>query len=238
MRHAALLLAFALIATSAQPQAPAASQTKPVAPRNADGSRSPGGIVTIGPRPWLMTDDERIERRAAMSTPPGGGARAQSVGEERFSERLDGLQHPELFLPFELYDYLLNGLGTNPRLRSNAHTLYDPKLKALGYDVEGFWQQLATVAKPYLAAREGKHGSFAPADFTTATGKRLAAPVRRDLCTARFASLQASRRAIGGTQFDRLLYVVVAPTISENTGGTWSLADHVEQLRYMAGGCQ
>lgn len=233
-----LLLAFlftvAAFGQSQQSNPPRGAQTAP----RPNGSRSPGGIVSLGsiPRPWLMTDDERIERRAAMS-PLRGGAHAQSVDEERFAEKLDGLQHPELFLPFELFDHLLNGLGSNAPRRDNAHTLYDPRLEALGYNVESFWQQLATLARPYLDMREVKHGPYAPAEFTTSTGKRLAAPIRRDLCTARFASLQASRRALGGTEFDRLLYVVVAPNISESTGGNWSPADRSEHLRYMAGGC-
>src|SRR5713226_7109549 len=131
MRRTFFLLTFvftvAAFGQSQQSDSPRGAHTK-----RPDGSRNPGGIVSVGsiPRPWLMTDDERIERRAAMS-PLRGGAHAQSVDEERFAEKLDGLEHPEFFLPFELFDHLLNGLSTRALPRDNAHTLYDPKLKAL-----------------------------------------------------------------------------------------------------------
>ncbi len=85
-----------------------------------------------------MTDDERVESRAAASQ-PGGDVRTQSV-ESRFSEKLDGREHPEQLLPFELFDHLLKGLSTNSLSRDNAHALYEAKIKTLGYDVDAFWK--------------------------------------------------------------------------------------------------
>jgi hypothetical protein len=231
MRRLLSLLAVLVLPLFGQAHAPTSAAKSTL----TDASR--GGTVSLGAHAWDLSDAERIERRAAANESGNHGKRVESAG-VRFAERLEGAEHPELLLPYELFDHLLNAVGTDDRLRDNAHTLYDPKLKLLGYDVAGFWSRLSSLAHSYVDARSARHGHLGSTSFTTTSGKRFFVPISRDLCVARVATLQDARRAFGAKQFDRLLYTVVAPGISETTTGNMTMEDRAEQLRYMTGGCQ
>jgi hypothetical protein len=222
----------------------------------------PGGIVGSigfsGMLPWTLTDEERIRLR---TSPESDGrlhaVRSGSSGSSGYQESINGLQHPELFLPYELFGYLLHGLSSDAKRALNAHTLYDQGIRAAGYDVPAFWATLRTASQPYLAALESQHhlmrhtenhvigrrewlshSTTKSADFRTEDGRTIAAPISQELCSTRFAALEESRRRLGGANFDRFLYLVVAPHINVARRGNQSRADYAEQLTYMARGCR
>lgn len=196
-----------------------------------------GGIVAQGARPsWRISDEERIVARTEFDR-QRGSVRATTAGRMGYVENIDGREHPELFLAFELFDHLLLGLSADESKASNAHTLYDHKLALFGYDTKGFWDSLRSAAQPYLMIRQdrdknGPHHVF----FTTPSGQRTFVGIAPDACAARIAALGEARRHLGGENFDRFLYAAVAPEVGTSASGT--APNRADQLRYLAGGCK
>lgn len=208
-------------------------------PSPATATRSIGGVVTQGGNtipPWRMSDDERVERRGRSDA--GGRAKAQSVQDARYVDDVNGRQHPELFLPFELFDYLLSGLDRRATRRDNAHRAFDPGIARAGYDVDAFWETLRDVSSTYLNGREQQREPRPETHFNMPDGSRFWLPVTRATCAARYEALQTARTRLGVEKFDRLLYTVVAPQVTLSSSGNWTFAQRAEQLRYMSGGCK
>lgn len=210
------------VSTSAVPPPPPAQTAKP----------SRGTVTVIDAAVWEMTDGERIERRAAAAVT------SKDIADRGSREKIEGRRNPELFLSYELYDFLLWGLSDDVKRQQAAHTKFDPKIRASGYDVAKFWRALHATAEPYIELRNtrGRQGSHATM-ITSPVGTKVLVPVDRDVCAARITALEQTRRIFGRRSFDRLLYSVVAPTMS-HTSSTNSPSDVGVQLRYMAGGCK
>lgn len=180
---------------------------------------------------WEWTLDERLadrfdpakieEREQAYrsSHPQMGPDSPLSKGELRY--RIDGRRNPELFVPHELFDALLTGLGPNESRRTNQREFYRKQLQKIGFDGETFWPALASVSGPYLALQDRVITRSIEAD-----GR----------CRARYDALQSARELFGADRFDRLLYTVVAPTMQYGAGTT--VPNPSERLRREAGGCQ
>jgi hypothetical protein len=202
-----------------------------------DSSKQPGGVITFGaPEAALLSDDERITRRARLAAAQQGGRIHANAAQPRGSrEDINGFEHPELFIPYELFDQLLWGLSTNAGRRQHAHAEYDARIRSFGYDVEKFWQTLESASQPYIDVLvKHPHGGTA---FVSSHGNRIFVPVRREVCVARIEALQAARAQLGGkTFFDAFLYSVVAPQMHVVRATT--SADLDDQLRFMAGGCK
>jgi hypothetical protein len=195
-----------------------------------------GTVAPTGGAPWSISDDERLSLRQAAA--PSRRSASSSASIHGFSEHIEGRQHPELLFPVELFDNLLRGVRADTRLRNNARRLYDQKIRAIGYEPDSFWAKLQTSATDYIAAADAPGRHRGATDFVTRSGRKLWVPISRDLCSARFSSLQEARRLFGRTAFDRFLYSAVAPEVSYSATGSMTGEDHAEQLRYMAGGCQ
>ena len=201
----------------------------------ATGDTKQGGIVGAqSPQVWRMTDEDRIARRVALLVVP---PRARSTAVQSGSaDVIDGREHPELFLPYELFDFL--AVGVEPtRHGAYVRQLLDPKVHLLGYTSEQFWNVFATVAHPYMEAQKtakerGSHSST----FVTSSGEKLFVPVNRDICAERIRSLNDARTAFGREQFDRFLYTAVASEAASSFAG--NVPNRSEQLRYMARGCK
>ena len=164
-------------------------------------------------------------------------SRAARAITDGYREAVDGRQHPELLLPYELFDALLRGLSANPRIQGNARTLLDRKLRNSGFDPSRFWPDLERIAQPYLSAtqtaKDNRHNSMV---VTAADGSKMLIPVGADVCQARIEALQNARRTFGAERFDRFLYVALAPDVSVSSAG--SSGSRPDQLRYMARGCR
>jgi hypothetical protein len=183
-----------------------------------------------------MSDEQRIIARTSIA--PAAVKRAgQSVPMRGYSELLDGKARPELLLPYELFDDLLEGLSDNETHRANARRFLDPQLQAFGFQPELFWSTLATVADGYLETRaENRRLHRQATVFTTESGVKTFVPINRADCAMRIAALNEARTRLGGTEFDHFLYAAVAPNVSHSIAGDAS--DRAAQLRYMAGGCK
>jgi hypothetical protein len=160
-------------------------------------------------QPWNWTTAQRVvdrydsqhaaDRRAAFGP---GLTESASNGPNARQFVLDGRRNPELFMPHELFDVLLTGVAPDARLRNKQRDSLDPALATLGYTSD-FWSSLASAAAEYLSIR-----------FPTTSPSSAAndADIRR--CTARYEALQRARQTFGAATFDRLLYTVVAPTVT------------------------
>jgi hypothetical protein len=203
----------------------------------AQEQRSSSGIAPRGEKAWHMSDEDRIVARTSIK-PAAGSRAAKSSATEGFSEMLDGKTRPELLLPYELFDSLLEGLSEKETHRVNARRILDPQLRAFGFHPDVFWSTLSTVADRYLKTRaENWRLHRQSTVFTTAAGIKTWLPINQADCALRIAALNEAREKLGGTEaFDHFLYSAVAPNVSYAETGNES--DRAAQLRYMAGGCK
>ena len=197
-----------------------------------------GGAVTAGAAslPWVMADDERAKLRTTTGSGNPSRVRAESTSPAGYSESIDGKTHPELFMPYELYDYLLLGLSADDRRAKSAHDQFDPQFEAMGYEPATFWNTVRNTAGPYLQIRLNSRRTVMA--FTTEAGKHSWVPTSREACLERVLALQRARKSFEPQEFDRLLYIVVARKMVMSGSGTTDQPEHYEQLRFMARGCK
>ncbi len=184
-------------------------------------------------QPWEWTTDERladrfdpqkiherqeayVERFPQLRSHPEPPL---SPGETRYG--IDGARNPELFLPHELFQFLLQAFNGDPEQQAKQMRYFAPRLIKAGFDPQTFWPALQSVSSEYLALREiASHSSAESAEK----------------CRARFAALDAARGMFGAERFDRMLYTAVAPGTALGAG---SLSrDPAQQLRWEADGCR
>jgi hypothetical protein len=172
-------------------------------------------VKAEAPQAWEWTLEERLNDRLdpgkihgrdeaanpgqvqAMSTPRTYDEAIAGIKKGRqFEYSIDGSRNPELFLSFELFDWILSGLSPDASLRAKQRLSYEKRLRSLGYDDEVFWTSLASVSGNYLAVKE-------EACYTQACGDAR--------CAARHDALEAARQLFGREEFNRMLYIIVAP---------------------------
>jgi hypothetical protein len=234
-----------MTANAQQTPAPPAHSATPL-PSAAFEEKRPGGFVAVGsPDVWWLSDDERIARRAALIEHRTGHPLSNGSPTVSSRESINGAEHPELFLPYELFDRLLWGLSTKSSRKESARREYDAGIRAFGYDVDRFWATLANAAHLYLTLSKSRRQPFMKSKpgrervgmFVTSRGNRTFVPIGPGPCRARIAALQNARQRLGGRDFfDRFLYSVIAPRLQVTYATT--LPDLDEQLRFMARGCK
>ena len=179
---------------------------------------------------WEWTIDERLAARLETIHPNvGKRIAATAVGSDEakrgggfVTAGLDGRVNPELFLPHELFDGLLTAFITDESLAAKQRGLYGGLIRKLGYDDREFWKTLHSLSSEYLPYRFGGIGST----------REKVAQWTAEKCRERHRALEAARSVYGAREFDRLLYVVIAPTFqhshaaSDGTG-----ADYIDDLR-------
>jgi hypothetical protein len=231
-----------------------------VTPAKAD-ERAKGG-ETRKPA-WQWTVDERLAQRF---DPEAMKARAsQRLAEEqaylkRFPQeraaiseeegppidRVDGDKNPELFLPFELFDILIDtGFPREGEDHREPQIYLEERAAALGFGRD-LWTRLGRVAGTLVRLRNEADeqqrmksqfpGSRAEAQTVNSSGM---ANEGVKLCRARAKAIAAAKAEFGEEAFLRLLYIGVTPGISR-TGiiKDGNVADHRRRLNYIEGGCR
>jgi hypothetical protein len=174
---------------------------------------------------WEWTDEERIAARVAAVAPGEGTV-------------VHGTEHPEWFLPTELMNTLL-GVLTRPAASADlTRDMLKPRFEQAGIDEREFWAAFTLCAGEYktLDARRWKI-LRAAGQAGTADHRRLqteAERLGREECALRVQVLADARRTFGRENFDRILYAVVAPTLSTNYAPS---GDAAATLRYVEAGC-
>ena len=247
------LLNPALPATSAQVVTGTVHQVHPKANGSSEAAR------TIKPA-WQWTDDERLavrfdpaairERASREATEPYGAwtpaASAQQTGRAQaqvsgtFRNVIVGRRNPELFMPFELFTFLIEGgFNEDARQRENFRKSHASVVARTGLQPEKFWELVELASTDYIANMRHEQTLAHKLNRANTDDERMA--LRQQIknnqppqCAQRAAALAAAARRIGRTAFYQVLYEGIAPTIT--VGSTEP--DLAARYRFVAGGCQ
>lgn len=194
---------------------------------SADQANSPSSEqeATHRKNSWEWSDAERIAARlndveaaARVRAASGslsrashavGTAGATRVGSNDPHDVIVGSRDPQLFLKFELFDYMVRlSFADDEVTRSAYREIKDKRRAKLGLPPD-MWQRLEVIVAPYRADRRREREialSDRPEAERTADLKVVAAL----LCRDRFAALTEAEAQFGRA-FDRFLYTAVAP---------------------------
>ena len=185
---------------------------------------------------WMWTPAERVAIRHERLVSQRSESHVQSLsagaGDSRFS--IDGQTSPELFMPIELFNALLQGLADDEQVRGVSRQTLAPGIRAFGFEGATFWTKLDQATSSFrdqLRARSRREWSQTRAELS----QRVPDQTDRKLCQARVATLESLRDLFRTEGFDRFLYTVVAPTISIGTEGDYNNPEHLLSIER---GCQ
>jgi hypothetical protein len=169
---------------------------------------------------WTL--EERLERR----NDPVDAAHRAYVNAMRMTPGprkppnfvISGADDPELFLPFELMNMLLD--STKDRSEAYRERVFDPVLADFHWDRDRFWSALADSGAHYF--RLNSASAKASSDDA----------LSREICGARAAAHEEMRKRY--PRFDEFLYAAVAPNrtlVSDDIlSASW--------LVWLEGGCK
>jgi hypothetical protein len=194
---------------------------------------------------WEWTLEERVALRTSAAAAAerlrghrdrvGANATADSG---RVVDRFTGRTHPELFLPVEVFDQLVEmGFNTDPRSQELMRRALRSELVRHGMPAD-FWERLRVVATIYIADVQALRATGAALRGQTGAVRerteQTLALKHTDVCRSRAAALAAARADFGRERFDRFLYEVIAVSM-------FHAADTLQDpavLRRMERGCQ
>ncbi len=186
---------------------------------------------------WMWTLDERVAIRHERLVSQRSESLVQSSQAGASDKRLsiDGQTNPELFMPIELFNALLQGLAEDEQMRGVSRQTLGPGIRAFGFEEEAFWTKLDEATAAYRdQVRARSRGEWSK---TRSELSQEHAPTQTDikLCRARVATLESLRNLFRTEGFDRFLYTVVAPTISIGTEVDYNDPEHLLSIER---GCQ
>jgi hypothetical protein len=175
---------------------------------------SQDGAGATGLPAYLWTAEERLEKRFdpvdiaerrdayAKKHAANPGYHYEPYDPATGQYEIDGSRNPELFLPFELFDNILERFSSrilDETERARQQAFYDSLAKKGGAPPD-FWEHLESVSRSYLTMKDAwrRRASTSRDDST-------------ERCRARYDALQDARKVFGADWFDRFLYEVVAP---------------------------
>lgn len=207
-------------------------------------------LSTASKPAWQWTFEERLAKRfdpAEMKERAAaedrrlrelvdlGMLRAEEVlsqSSEGDVDTISGHETPELFLPMELFNVLLDhAFPPDGRNQDAARASIEEHAAALGFGAD-FWRRLRRISSPFLEVRR-EHARQAVASKSVLGNERLAL----SLCRARADALATAKVEFGEEDFLRLLYEVVAPSLSKASRIQDKKAA-VENLKRIEGGCR
>lgn len=181
--------------------------------------------------PHRVPLEERIAARTDARLARERVAQRAGAGWSRWTDVIDGRRHPELFLPTELFDSLIERGYLGVALWREIHAR---DLAAAGFPAT-FWSELETVAAPYIDTRRRQRA----AALAARNNARMLTQARQEiaalggtLCRDRAAGLRAAREHFGPA-FDEFLYKVIARGSSRSTDDPLDAA----KLRMREDGC-
>jgi hypothetical protein len=215
--------------------------------RASEKSGKPAWKWSVEERLSRRFDPDAIKERAAKERAENEEIKKRApelvAGGEPSREDVDsitGSETPELFLPWELFNHLLERGFSLEEEPSESRRSIDERAAALGFGRD-FWPRLENVASPFLELRRER--------FKRAMMKSTAPPhpiveTRHGLemdregllfCRTRAEALAAAKAEFGEEPFLRLLYEVVAPSM----GSSYPVdKESLERLRFLERGCR
>jgi hypothetical protein len=173
--------------------------------------------------PWTFTSEERIAlrvdpERAKERIRESGRVRAAgapvSKTETSWVDKFEGKNHPELFLPYEVFDQLIGlAFSGTPRDCQIAREGFMPEVKRRGLPAD-FWQRLQSITTIYVADLRTERDLLSAVRQQTGTRLQRAEQALElkhgDVCRSRADALAAARHEFGPQLFDRFMYQVMA----------------------------
>lgn len=150
-------------------------------------------------------------------------------------DEIRGRDTPELFMPIELFNALMeSGFLVDREYQSAYRARIEHRAAALGFGKD-FWSRLERVAASYLISQR-RHEQLATQQRPlSAKAKAELEGVKDRSCKVRAQALSAAKKEFGEEAFLRLLYEVVAIPISISYDVDPQTADN---LRMREGGCE
>lgn len=178
-----------------------------------------------------LQEMETVFHQKPPALPPGVKREDQSI--------VIGHQHPELFLPTELFESLVDAAFFPDRQQSAAYRQSVERcLVSAGLDPRSFWPALETIAREPIRLRLEfseialKLNKASPEE-SRALNQRLQ-EVETALCGPQAAALAATKERFGRQRVDRFLYRAVAP---QRDLGEPAKAEWEKRLRAREEGC-
>jgi len=186
-------------------------------------------------------DEALAEERAISKAFPASTEDVWKVGAggsaDPITDRIDGRKTPELFLPSELFDSLMNlGFPQDAHDQMKTRDIVAKRAAALGFGRD-MWRRLERTSAQYLSLR---HKIAQSADTMQPVGVETLAMDNDELrwCRARSSAIAAAKSDFGEEAFLRLLYLAVAPHISRTYLVKDGYAAHARFLLFVEGGCR
>ena len=190
----------------------------------AAGQPQNGNRKGSGKAPWEWTLDERI---AARTDPQAARERLREPGMRRpvpveqsspaaapVVEAFDGTTHPELFLPYQVFEQLIiMAFAAHPRSTQVNRAGLNPEVVKHGLPAD-FWERLEVIATVHTADQRAVWDSLAAVGRQSGAARQRAEEILQmknlDACRSRADALAAARKEFGQERFDRFLYEVIA----------------------------
>ena len=192
-----------------------------------------------GTAAWEWSDEERIKVRfdpiAVRERIKAHGAQSAERLPSAKQYVLYGARDAALFLPVELLDVLLQGLHSDASIRVPARTALAKGIRDMGYTENAFWTRLENLSGPYRALLS-KPGKPTIQRVQKHDGTVTSFPVDVERCVARYNLLQSARTTFDAHDFQRFLYVAVAPEVKRVM--TTQQIDPAQELLFVAKGCR
>ncbi|HEX7829619.1 MAG TPA: hypothetical protein VF787_08185 [Thermoanaerobaculia bacterium] len=168
-------------------------------------------------KPWQWSVEERLALRtnpeAAKARVSARGRVATTKAGDKVVDAFTGQTHPELFLPHEVFDELMQlAFLSKPRTGDAFRKYMMPEVLGHGLPAD-FWERLRNISVIYMA---DVHSAY-----DRPSGKGARSPqtdsARQDfnrrynvLCRSRIEALTKARQEFGEERFNRFLYEVIA----------------------------
>jgi hypothetical protein len=203
------------------------------------------------PKPsWRWTLDERLAQRhdpvAAAARLRAEAGRVSSLATtatakvtlQGNSDYISGRDHPELFLPWELFDHMMTmAYADDTEVRSIFREAKSSSLSGCGLPVD-FWDRMEAISVAYLSdgsqLRDLHKQPVSDADVKSRMAIESHA-LENLKCRDRADAIAAARHVFG-EKFDRLLYEAIAPSMSIGIGRLGPISE--ARQREIEAGCR
>lgn len=194
---------------------------------------------------WEWSVEERIALRAdpvaandrVAASRKGVKAATTQATQERIVDSFTGVTHPELFLPHEVFDKLMQlAFLLNPRVGDEFRKDMKPIVAEYGLPPD-FWERLRNISVIYMADVHRAYDNPSARNLRHQPDQRERDVFNRNyevMCRSRAEALAKARAEFGAERFDRFLYGAIA----RNMFKTVFDPEDVIALRRAAEGCQ
>jgi len=180
--------------------------------------------------------EQEEERKARRALHPLSDDPLFNIDDQERAVTIDGKKTPELFLPFELFTYLLNDAfpPVDGPMKWERRGLIEQRAAALGFG-QDLWPRLEKAAAPFLELQREAERLRTSYPGSLAEFKKDSEAMR--WCRTRAQAMAAAKSEFGEEPFLRLLYGAEAPDIQASFAPNQD-PGLAEDLRFMEGGCQ